>query len=136
MQGSRNKYWSFELRYRYTVGGKEYTGERIGYGIGRYSDEEMRSYVRDYLVGQDVLVHYSRSDAATATLQRGVHPVAYWALLQIPFWIMMTAFMALFFSAVLTASDDEFNAPPHDPDRRPAPPPPTPQNIWVDPGQL
>ena|SRR5258706_2686113 len=58
------------VRYRYSVRGKEYVGERISFSaLRRWSESGARKLVDRYEVGQEVKVRYAPRDPGEAVLE-------------------------------------------------------------------
>lgn len=60
------------VRYRYTVNGQRFEGDRIGYVRPR-SQSQARQFVDDHPVGSDVTVFYDAAHPERAVLIRGVN---------------------------------------------------------------
>lgn len=63
-----------EIAYRYTVGGREYTGDRISFGSFYSSSRSGRAveYFERYPPGSQAEVHYHRSHPEMAVLEPGL----------------------------------------------------------------
>jgi hypothetical protein len=70
--GSRTRYKP-QLRYRYTVKGKTYVGDRVSFGYEWHGLEWTAQLVANrYPVGKRVRVHVSPSDASESSLESGI----------------------------------------------------------------
>ena len=61
------RYFEPRVTYRYTVGGKPYSGHRIGLGTAAYDEDQARRVADD--LPERVDVHYNPADPADAVLQ-------------------------------------------------------------------
>lgn len=59
------------VRYRYTVGGQEFTGDRYHYNVVGTNDKSWHKVAKDLPAGSPVTVYYHPADPAEATLTRG-----------------------------------------------------------------
>lgn len=66
---SRSDY-DWDLRYRYTVNGHEYTGTRYHYGLMPDSREALRVMAEDFPTGAEVTVYVNPDDPSEAVLKR------------------------------------------------------------------
>jgi hypothetical protein len=80
------------IQYRYSVGGKAYTGNRSRYGRWSSSIRWARGIVAAHSVGAPVDVHYSPSDPSDATILAGVDGIdLYVAMFLLPFNLVAVA---------------------------------------------
>ena len=71
---SRRVYWVVEIRYRYTVEGLTYEGDRVGFWKGRrfWSPGAAERLVTMYPKGRIVTLFVSPSDRSLAVIEPGV----------------------------------------------------------------
>lgn len=95
-----------EVRYRYTVGGTAYVGDRIAFGGGLTNLERMNAELDRYLVGTKVTVRYDAADPAMSVLEPGATNGVWWP---IGFGTVMLAF-ALWMYRILWRQRQELQA--------------------------
>ncbi|HVM81103.1 MAG TPA: DUF3592 domain-containing protein [Stellaceae bacterium] len=70
--GSEGRRFIPKLTYEYTVAGKTYAGDRVGYTQYRdFSEAYARDYLAKHAVGSAVEVHYDPADPARSILEPG-----------------------------------------------------------------
>jgi hypothetical protein len=86
-------YWRLALAYRYTVGGREYEGDRLLFATLRFNRKDVAERLADKCpAGADVTVNYDPNDPVTAVLDAS-DELAWndawraWLLLALPFII-------------------------------------------------
>ncbi|HEX5360602.1 MAG TPA: DUF3592 domain-containing protein [Fluviicoccus sp.] len=62
--------YQWQLRYRYQVDGKTYTGSRYHYGAMPYSRKALQEMARPYAYGNEVTVYINPRDPAESVLVR------------------------------------------------------------------
>ena len=70
-----------DVRYRYTVDGREFRGDTVHRGLAANSEEEARATVERYPAGAGVSVFYNPDAPEQAVLERDIRPQTYQAAL-------------------------------------------------------
>jgi|AMWB02.1.fsa_nt_gi hypothetical protein len=61
--------YSPEVTYEYEVDGQTYTGNRLGFGSGSFSEKKAKAKIAPYPAGAAVTVHYDPAEPSNAVLE-------------------------------------------------------------------
>jgi hypothetical protein len=82
-----------DIKYTYSVAGKEYQGTRLRYGQPAYGPRTTQRIVDAYPVGKPVEVHYAPHDPTDAVLKAGLEGTDLFdAMFMLPFNLIMLGF--------------------------------------------